>query len=248
MSRILEVAKGEVGYSRWSDSKTGTKYGRWYAERTGKPYYGSNGVPFCAMFVSWCVDNAGCEMPGGVFAYCPTGEANLRKAGAEVSFDDARAGDIVFFDWRSDGASDHVGIVEYREGGYLFTIEGNTSHTQGGSQTNGGFVARKRRARSLVKAIMRIEKVSSHQDNIAEGERSMIFAFQPNDEGRIIFYDGTAHELRHEDELEVVKNLYKEINSKDLPVIKLGSAAEPWASRFLDLIARGAPNYSPLIK
>lgn len=244
---ILEVARGELGYSRWLDSQEGTKYGRWYAEQVKKPYYASSGVPFCAMFVSWCAAQAGISMPGGVFAYCPTGEANLRNAGLEVSFEEAREGDIVFFDWHSDGVADHVGIVESRGEGYLVTIEGNTSEASGGSQTNGGCVARKRRARRIVKSIMEL-KVSSHQDNNSEGEASMIFAFQPNDEGRIIFYDGQAHELRHEDELEVVKNLYREINGRDLPIIKLGSEAEPWASRFLDLISRGATNYTPLIK
>ena len=36
-------------------------------------------------------------------------------------------GDIIFFDWEQDGESDHVGIVEYAEGGVVHTIEGNTN-------------------------------------------------------------------------------------------------------------------------
>jgi hypothetical protein len=36
-------------------------------------------------------------------------------------------GDIIFFDWEGDGKSDHTGIVEYAEGEYVYTIEGNSS-------------------------------------------------------------------------------------------------------------------------
>lgn len=35
-------------------------------------------------------------------------------------------GDIIFFDWESDGLADHVGIVEKMENGMVYTIEGNT--------------------------------------------------------------------------------------------------------------------------
>lgn len=50
MTNVLQVAAKELGYSRWNDPKNGTKYGRWYAELTHSPYFGSNGVPYCAMF------------------------------------------------------------------------------------------------------------------------------------------------------------------------------------------------------
>lgn len=36
------------------------------------------------------------------------------------------AGDIIFFDWGSDGGVDHVGIVESVSGGTVNTIEGNS--------------------------------------------------------------------------------------------------------------------------
>ena len=42
---VIRIAAAEVGYSRWSDPEQGTKYGRWYAEKTGSGYYGTNGVP-----------------------------------------------------------------------------------------------------------------------------------------------------------------------------------------------------------
>ena len=35
-------------------------------------------------------------------------------------------GDIIFFDWESDGLADHVGIVEKVENGFVYTVEGNS--------------------------------------------------------------------------------------------------------------------------
>lgn len=35
-------------------------------------------------------------------------------------------GDIIFFDWDTDGSVDHVGIVESCENGVVYTVEGNS--------------------------------------------------------------------------------------------------------------------------
>ena len=145
---ILTIAAREIGYSRWNDPQPGTKYGRAYAGRHGK-YFGSNGVPFCAMFVTWVFRQAGVIPPGGDFAYCPTGIKAMKKLGLEVSKHSAQPGDIVFFDW-DGGESDHVGFVEYNTGNYLLTIEGNTT-TQGIS----GTVARRQRPFSSVCNVFR---------------------------------------------------------------------------------------------
>ena len=54
---LIELARGEVGYSRWDDPLPGTKYGRWYEEQVDKDPdnydFGASGVAYCAMFVSW---------------------------------------------------------------------------------------------------------------------------------------------------------------------------------------------------
>ena len=34
---------------------------------------------------------------------------------------------IIFFDWDGNGVSDHTGIVEKSENGYIYTIEGNAA-------------------------------------------------------------------------------------------------------------------------
>lgn len=156
---VLRVAAGEIGYSRWDDPAEGTRYGRWFAEHTGSSYYGQNGVPYCAMFVSWVFDRAGQPMPGLPTASCSVIVSNNRGTSRSVSIRDAEPGDVILFDWNpsaGDGA-DHVGIVEKNCGSYVQTIEGNTSSGSSGSQSNGGGVYRRTRDWSTVYAVYRPE-------------------------------------------------------------------------------------------
>lgn len=74
-----------------------------------------------------------------------------------VSWDDARPGDFVTFDWGGDGVPDHIGMLISRRGNSARTIEGNTSpewDTQG-SQSNGGGVYERNRTRSEIRAVIR---------------------------------------------------------------------------------------------
>lgn len=144
---VLDVARGEIGYSRYNDPEAGTKYGRWYAALTGSSYYGTTGVPYCAMFVSWVFAQAGATCAGLPEAYCPYIRNKAGSAGAVLA-DKTRAqpGDVILFDWgASDGVEDHVGIVEVNCGSYVQTIEGNV----------GGCVARRTRAWSDVTYVVR---------------------------------------------------------------------------------------------
>ena len=165
---VLRVAESQVGYSRWDDPEQGTKYGRWYANLVGDSYYAENDVPYCAMFDSWCFAQAKAKCAGLPGAYCPSMLAEARKAGAVVASKSARAGDIVYFDWGNDGEPDHVGIVVENRSTYLVTIEGNTSDTTDGSQTNGGVVARKLRQFDRVCGIVRPYYDSSEDDSGAD--------------------------------------------------------------------------------
>ena len=143
---VLAKARGEIGYSRWSDPQTGTKYGRWYAKYTGVAYYGTSGVPYCAMFVSWVFNQIGAKCVGLPAAYCPYILRDARNAGKTVSKANAKPGDVVLFDWEGDGTADHVGICESNHGSYLTCIEGNTDN---------GIVARKNRPYSCIIGVVR---------------------------------------------------------------------------------------------
>lgn len=156
-NKVLSIAAGEVGYSRWDDPQAGTKYGRAFAEKVGNSYYGNSGVPYCCMFVWWVLDQSGMTVPGMPTASCTALRNACANAGLIVSKMSAQPGDIVIFDWPGsrDGANDHVGFVELNKGNYIQTIEGNTSSGASGSQGNGGVVARRTRDWSVVQDVIR---------------------------------------------------------------------------------------------
>jgi len=138
--RILEAAAAEVGTTEAPPDSNRTKYGKWF---------GLDGVPWCAIFVSWCYAQAGRPIPAigypKGFAGCQSAAAFFRKKGLIVT--DPRPGDIVLFDWNSDGRYDHTGIyVADTPGkpGRFHTLEGNTAV---GNDSNGGRVMRRIRDR-----------------------------------------------------------------------------------------------------
>lgn len=136
---IIRVAKSQVGYSRWSDPESGTKYGRWYANAVGNSVFASSGVPYCDMFVSWVLSSVGIAWRS---AYVPGRENEARQRGVLIDKWNVRPGDLVTFDWQGDGESDHIGIVTGAPvGNQVWTVEGNTSWGTSGSQGNGGVVA-----------------------------------------------------------------------------------------------------------
>lgn len=148
ISDVLYCAREWIGYSRWTDPEEGTVFGRWFAEKTGVPYFGTSGVPYCAMFASYCLDWAGVPCAGMPSAYCPDIVNAGRDAGCTPYNEDAEPGDLVLFDWGGDGLADHIGIVEenHPDEGYMTTIEGNT---------NGGVVARRQRGYGSICLVVR---------------------------------------------------------------------------------------------
>lgn len=158
-NKVLSIAAGEVGYIALNDPNEGSKYGRWMADKTGNSYYRghSTKVPWCAMFASWVLDQAGMTVPGMPTASCTALRNACASAGMIVPKMSAQPGDIVIFDWpgSNDGANDHVGFVELNRSTYIQTIEGNTSSGASGSQGNGGMVARRTRDWSVVQDVIR---------------------------------------------------------------------------------------------
>ena len=141
---IIATAKAEIGYSRWADDESGTKYGRWYAQVTGSPSFGASGVPYCDMFVSWVLNKVGINW---VSAYVPGREAQARARGVLIDKWDVRPGDLITFDFDGVGVAQHIGIVEQppNSAGVFYSIDGNTTWGIGGPQDNGGVVARRER-------------------------------------------------------------------------------------------------------
>ena len=111
MVAVAQTQLGNVG---------GEPYWRWW----GLDYR----VEWCAIFVSWCADQCGYLDAGvlpkmeGVRPYVDWFIERGQWQGRDY---EPIPGDIIFFDWESDGLADHVGIVEKVEDGLIYTIEGN---------------------------------------------------------------------------------------------------------------------------
>lgn len=119
-NRVIEKARTHLGYVEGPNN--GTIFGSWY---------GLPNQPWCAMFVSYVMNEAGVStdiVPK--FASCTAGvewfkERNLFR---DKNYTPKKA-DIVFIDWdygKGNGV-DHVGIVESVDGDVVHTIEGNHS-------------------------------------------------------------------------------------------------------------------------
>ena len=107
----------------------------------GEPYwryYGFNSrVEWCATYVHWCMNTeptgAGKNYPTiaqtGNNAYCPALVKWFKRirCWADRGFTNLVPGDVIFFDWESNGEVDHVGLVVGRDENYVYTIEGNSS-------------------------------------------------------------------------------------------------------------------------
>ena len=114
-SDIVGIAATQVGYGEGGDGYT--KYGDWY----GLPY-----SDWCAMFVSWCANQAGVStdvFPS--FALCSAGadwfisQGRFQYAGSYTP----QAGDLIFYS--SYGDIYHVGLVTGSDGYNVYSIEGN---------------------------------------------------------------------------------------------------------------------------
>lgn len=116
LERFINIALGEVGTV---EGKTNiTKYGAWY---------GLNGEPWCAMYVSWCSNQAGISktiIPHyAAVRYFKSWyeDNNIFKYKEDYT---PKCGDLIIF--MNDGAS-HIGIVLGVKDGKVYTVEGNTS-------------------------------------------------------------------------------------------------------------------------
>ena len=126
---LIAVAQSQLGYKEQPAGSNMTKYGAWY---------GMDGQPWCAMFVSWCFDQVGAlDLVGGKHAYTPSWAAWFKQNGQWLDREERpQPGDLVFF--HNSARICHVGIVTRRNGtSSVSDIEGNTS---AGSNANGGQV------------------------------------------------------------------------------------------------------------
>lgn len=120
-SAFVAVAKGEIGTTEQPIGSNQTKYGAWF---------GADGSPWCAIFVSWCAAQADIAEETMPRSFAAVGEFQewFRQRGlfrAKSAGYVPQPGDLMI--QKSAGAS-HIGIVEKADENGFKTIEGNSSN------------------------------------------------------------------------------------------------------------------------
>ena len=145
---FIEVAKyyRNIHYTEQPKNSNNSLFGAWY---------GLNGVAWCAMFVSYCLNKSGngsaingAQSKKG-YALCSKGIAWFQKKHAWHPVMDAQRGDVAFFDWDHNHSPDHTGIIVKvdKKNKRVWTIEGNTGPA---NLSNGGAVLGQWRNMSVI--------------------------------------------------------------------------------------------------
>lgn len=128
---LVSMAKSQLGIKERSSGSDDISYNDWYYGRR----VNNNGVSakyaWCAVFVSWCANQAG--IPTSIIPKTANttdmknrlinsgGTSHLKGSGYTP-----KCGDIIFF---GSNASQHVGIVEYSLQNTVYYIDGNNTQT-----------------------------------------------------------------------------------------------------------------------
>ena len=226
---LISVAKGYLGTTE--DDPRFTELIDYYNDHTGG-YDMRYWDEWCACFVSVCSLKSGNEGATGTNVNCAefrriwSEKGILRDAGSVPG-----PGWLIEYDWEGDGVPDHIGIVVDCDGDTIHVIEGNMNEVCGerwvpvGSGSISCFGA---------------PEYEGGNANYDESEDDMQALFQPDDQGYMLWFDGTRlHALDNPDEMEAVKKFYNASTGRDMPVFKFGSAEAPWAHRFCDAVQHG---------
>ena len=153
VSKLLEIAVGELGTKESPAGSNQVKYASWY---------GMNGQPWCVMFVMWVFSQSGVALPTRT-ASCTTLMNAAKAAGMWVT-SGYQPGDVVIYDWGGDRAPDHCGIVETASGTVITAIEGNTAV---GNDSDGGEVMRRARTSGqILGAVRPVYEEEINMDNV----------------------------------------------------------------------------------
>lgn len=126
----------DLKYTEQPKNSNNSLFGAWY---------GANGVAWCAMFVSYCLNKSGngsaingAQSKKG-YSTCSSGIKWFQKKHAWHAVMDAQRGDVAFFDWDHNHNPDHTGLILKvdKKNKRVWTIEGNTGHD---NLSNGGAV------------------------------------------------------------------------------------------------------------
>ena len=124
VSKAIEIARGEEGTLEHGRPNHGKQVDE-YQKRTGYPH---GGVPWCACFVYWCIDEAA-NGQKAVNPFLRSGSCDLISAWAkkhEILMTDPEPGDVFLY-YSSPNDASHTGFVTAVSGTVFATMEGNTN-------------------------------------------------------------------------------------------------------------------------
>ena len=122
-AQALALAQGYIGCDR-------SKFRSKYKAMTGVDFGAS--ADWCCGFASCIVVGwGGAKLAGLPSLWCPDARRDATSAGREVSLEQAKAGDVVYFEFSGNENADHVGIFESYKNGVLTTVDGNVSNRVG---------------------------------------------------------------------------------------------------------------------
>jgi hypothetical protein len=166
--KIVEIAKSQVGVREQGGNNKGEdirKYldATWFDENAKQ-----KGFPWCSAYVTWVCMEARKELSltwRDLNLYVG-GAANAWKAWANEEGwpiysknEEAKPGDLILFDFRQDGAADHIGVVIEDKDNFIVTVEGNTNGKGERDSESGDGVWRKKRKRKLVDCFIRFPQL-----------------------------------------------------------------------------------------
>lgn len=159
LSKVIEIASADLGYTESPPGSNMTKYGE---------AYGMNGVPWCVIFLWDVFNRAGERMAfynGGKTASCKTLLRCYKEEGKTAPITNIQIGDILILNfsgkmYNGELDTEHCALVveKGKLAGTWYTVEGNTSPGEEGTpqeQANGGCVALKMRHIRNVVAVCR---------------------------------------------------------------------------------------------
>lgn len=159
LSKVIEVARWELGQTENPAGSNRVKYWDAYDPKM-------QGQPWCCSFLWWVFQQAGERMAffgGGKTASCSTLLRWYKEQGLTVPVEQVQVGDIVLLNFHGKSDPEHCGLVTRRSDIInlstgipysIWTIEGNTSASDG-SQDNGGMVCEKIRYPRYIVAVCR---------------------------------------------------------------------------------------------
>lgn len=155
----VEKAYEKLGDKESPPNSNRTLYGKWMS---------MDGQPWCMSFVQWCFAMSGYHLPyktascSMLLNWYKQNHPDAVRSFAEATLPN----DIIIFNFG------HTGIVTKPSatGKPVYTIEGNTSPDDKGSQSDGGMVCEKVRNRSLVQAVIRPFKFEKEVESMTIDE------------------------------------------------------------------------------